>query len=67
MFFDQIVKPCSASVCSAADPVEIIARWEVPMTHQKQEVSLATSFGALLEKSPLHLPKARRTSVTAGS
>ncbi len=58
MFFDQIVKPCSDSHFSASDPIEVIARWQMPVTHQPEEVSLATTFEELLAKTPAYLPKA---------
>jgi Ca-activated chloride channel homolog len=58
MFFDQLLKPCSPSVYSAADPIEVIARWQRPVSHQPAEVSLSTTFAQLLETPPRYLPKA---------
>ena len=59
MVFNQIVAPCAASAFDAADPVEVVVRWQTPTGHAKQETSAKTTLAALLSSPPKYLGKAK--------
>jgi Ca-activated chloride channel homolog len=57
MTFAQTVRPCGPDVGSPADPVQVIARWQTPLTHVAQQVSVSTTLGDLLAAGTVYLPK----------
>jgi hypothetical protein len=57
MVFHQIVRACSESELSAADPLEIVVRWKTPAGHEDKQIATATTFEALLGASTEHLTK----------
>ncbi|MBK7579876.1 MAG: VWA domain-containing protein [Myxococcales bacterium] len=59
MVFNQIVAPCSPTALDAADPVEVVVRWQTPISHQKMEKSVNTTLGALQASTPVYLGKAK--------
>ncbi len=58
MVFSQNVGACNASEYSAADPVEVIARWQTPVSHLDKQVAVQSTFGDLLAKQTKHHDKA---------
>jgi hypothetical protein len=48
MVFSQVVSACNAAEYSADDPIEVVARWETPVSHLKKEVATQSTFGKLL-------------------
>ncbi len=57
MVFNQVIGACAADHVDGADPVEVIARWQTPVTHLLRQASVATTVGALLGATPKYLPK----------
>jgi Ca-activated chloride channel family protein len=57
MVMNQVVRACSASEVLDTDPIEVVARWETPTTHEKKQTSKATTFGDLLAATPAYLAK----------
>ncbi|HMR73726.1 MAG TPA: VWA domain-containing protein [Polyangiaceae bacterium] len=58
MVFSQVVRACSSTEYSSADPIEVIARWQTPVSHLEKEVSVQSTFGALLATQTKYQDKA---------
>ncbi|MEZ4222936.1 MAG: VWA domain-containing protein [Polyangiaceae bacterium] len=58
MVFSQIVSACNVSNYSAEDPIEVVARWETPVAHLKQETSVQSTFSKLLATQSKYQDKA---------
>lgn len=58
MVFSQVVRACSSAEYSSADPIEVIARWQTPVSHLEKEVSVQSTFGALLATQTKYQDKA---------
>jgi len=58
MVFGQVLSGCSAGLVNENDPVEVVARWQVPIVVQGREVRLQTSLAALRAQSQSELAKA---------
>ena len=59
MVFTQLLAPCSPEVVSNDDPVEVIARWQVPVIHTPAQVTAQTTIGELLAANRVYLAKGR--------
>jgi hypothetical protein len=58
MVFSQVVSACNAAEYSADDPIEVVARWETPVSHLKKEVATQSTFGKLLAAQTKYHDKA---------
>ncbi len=58
MVFSQVVRACSSAEYSAGDPIEVIARWQTPVSHLEKEVAVQSTFGALLATQTKYQDKA---------
>jgi Ca-activated chloride channel family protein len=59
MVFVQDLVACSPDQVVASDAVEVITRWQVPITHVAQQASYQATVGELLERAQVWQPKGR--------